>query len=195
MKASFPFHRAGRAVAAFTLVELLVAAAIAVSIVGSLFAASIALQREFSAAADQSGAQRDQMRVVDYVTRDLRRATAVSVTNSGSKLILSIPDHRDPSNGGTRVPTISAEGLVAYGNPSHTVSYFIEGSTFLRIEEGAEKVIANTVEQFDVAQNAPSVVTFTIGFSPHVSWRRVGGTPTTLTSTVFLRNARGGFVL
>lgn len=185
--------RAG--VGAFTLVELLVGAGIAVTIFGSLLVASITLQRGFSAAADQSGAQRDQMRVVDYITRDLRRATAVTVTNNGSKLTVSIPDHHDPSGSGISVPTISAEGLVAYGNPPRTVSYFVEGATFLRIEEGVEKVIANTVEQFQVVQSSPSVVTFSIGFSPHFSWRRAGSAPATLSSTVFLRNARGGFVL
>ena len=53
----------------------------------------------------------DQMRVDDYITRDLRRATGATTENAGRKLVLTLPDQRDPATNTLRVPVVT-DGVV-----------------------------------------------------------------------------------
>jgi type II secretory pathway pseudopilin PulG len=68
--------------AAFTLVELLVAAAAGTIIMALVATATVGLSRTFNATESHSRAQAAQMRLIDAVALDVRRAVAVSITTS-----------------------------------------------------------------------------------------------------------------
>lgn len=176
----------------FTLVEVLIAAGITSTIALGLLTASVTIQRSFSATTFHATAQGDQLRVIDFLTRDLRRASAAVATNQGRKLTLSMPDDIDPASRRVRTPTIRTDGRVLYGGTPREVSYFIEGADFIREENGADAVISSTIEEFFAELRGSSIVSFSLAFSPHYSGRRSAATTaaTTLRSTVFLRNVR-----
>jgi hypothetical protein len=69
--------------AGFTLVELLTAALITTVILGSVAAASIALQKSFLGNRVYTKAAADSSRLVDYISQDLRNAMAVSRRTAG----------------------------------------------------------------------------------------------------------------
>lgn len=93
-------HRATRrrSVAfAFTLVELLVAMTIGSVVLGAATAAIVFLQKSYAATEQYAVNLADQSRLMDYLTLDLRRATAATFTTDGSGvtngLNLSIPPY------------------------------------------------------------------------------------------------------
>jgi Tfp pilus assembly protein PilW len=175
----------------FTLVELAVWACIHSAVMSALVFGSIALQRSFSASQAYADEQNDQLRVIDYVTRDLRRASTVAVSNSGTKLTVTVPDQIDPNTLNLRTPVISANGIVSYGSTPVTIAYFIEGSSFIREENGVDTVISTTIDDFQVSQNQASVVQFTLGFTPGYSLQKSADArqASHLSASVFLRNA------
>lgn len=69
---------------AFTLLELLTATMITTVVVGSVFAATTALQKSFLGNRAYTKGINDNNRVVDYITRDLRNASAVSRRTNGT---------------------------------------------------------------------------------------------------------------
>ena len=130
--------------AGFTLTELLVAMAIGAMVLSQLVVATYSLQRSFEAANYRMSAQEDQLRVIDYVTRDLHTASAVAVQNGGAAVTLTLP----PATAGVLnlnlgpllTPAIASLGLAA-GNPT-TVTYSAEGGQFVRQVGGAQTVVA-----------------------------------------------------
>lgn len=64
--------------AAMTLVEMLVSAAAGSIILAAIITCGVALQRSFMAVEDYSTAGGDQLRVLDYVAMDCRRATSAT---------------------------------------------------------------------------------------------------------------------
>jgi len=179
--------------AGFTLPELLIAASIGSAMLGGLLGASIALQRGFSAAEYQLGCQLDQMRVIDYITRDLRRATAVSGANQNRKLLLTLPNTRDPASSSLLVPAVLG-GRVQYGAQPISVAYYVEGDAFIREENSVQQVIATRrIENFLIAAMALPKVTFQLSFTPHFS-RNAGASSRAamqISTTVWVRNASG----
>ncbi len=155
---------ARRRSAAFTLVELLVA----MSAFGLFMTALMTTWRSLTTTAlnTTSYAQRqnDQMRVLDYVKRDIRRATAVEIYNGaalvtgtttfGTELRLTIPDYyadsREEDNAiGTKTlstPTVSS-GTVAYGT-ALTVRYYALNGAVIRDEAGTLRTVANAAGVF-----------------------------------------------
>lgn len=63
---------------AFTLLEALTAATITTVVIGSVFATTVALQRSFLGNRSYTKSINDSNRVLDYIARDLRNASAVS---------------------------------------------------------------------------------------------------------------------
>jgi hypothetical protein len=70
--------------AAFTLVELTVAAGAGLILIGILASASVGLQRTISATSQSATAMNNETRLLDYVAQDLRRAVRVGTITSGS---------------------------------------------------------------------------------------------------------------
>src|SRR5688572_18908860 len=96
---------------AWTLAELMVAMAISSLLCAALITGSIAIQKSFMASRHHVLAQAEQMRLMDYMNLDLRRALSVSTTST--TLTVTIPDYYD-SSGQPRDPQIT-KGLAAYG--------------------------------------------------------------------------------
>lgn len=192
-------HARGAGQAAFTLVETMVGAAVASIVLAVLATGSIALMRSYNASEDYSTAQADQLRVLDYISRDVRRALSVSVTASPTKLTLTVPDQYAAAapNRKFRAPTMTAQGktlTATYGTTPITVSYYVSGSNFVREESGALTVIATGVSDFQPVFNstdpAGKTVNTTLTFAP--IFRRFlssdARTATTMTSRAVMRN-------
>jgi len=163
-----PLQRAGQA-GGFTVVEVAVATAVYSMLFAALIGGSIALQRAFSATEDYSMATTDQLRILDYVARDVRRATAVAISQSSKRLDLTMPDqyaNAAPSRT-FRTPSVSMTA-VTYGTTPGTVSYYISGSNCVRVENGVTAVVATDVADFQLTfdNSDPLVVAATLTFAP-----------------------------
>lgn len=66
----------------FTIAEMMISMAGSAIIIGALMFASVGLQRAFRASEVYAAAQADQRRLLDYLTRDLRRAVAIATVTS-----------------------------------------------------------------------------------------------------------------
>jgi Tfp pilus assembly protein PilW len=155
--------------AAFTLSELMMTAGIGSAIMLSLLTGTVTLQKGYAAAEYSIRCQLDQMRVIDYITRDVRRATSVTTENTGRKLVLTLPDQQAPNSLSLRVPVVS-NGSVVYGGTAITVAYYIEGDVFLREEGGVRTAIANKrLENFTAALDGTQMLTFQLAFTPRFS--------------------------
>jgi prepilin-type N-terminal cleavage/methylation domain-containing protein len=96
----------------FTLGELMMAVAIGSVILGATLVASIALQKSFNAVDNYFAAHVQQIRIVDYLSRDVKRSYIVTSTSSPQTVTCTIPDYLT-SSGTRRTPVIvqSANGF------------------------------------------------------------------------------------
>jgi type II secretory pathway pseudopilin PulG len=157
-----------RTFAAFTLAELLVA----VGVFGLFGAALLTTWSSvgFSAlnTTTYTRRQNDQMRILDYLKRDIRRATKVELYNGpiivtgtnipASELKLTIPDYYSDSRedddavGGANTaiaPAISGD-VVSYGTPL-TVRYFALAGAGIRKEQGIARTVADASGAFSLS--------------------------------------------
>jgi Tfp pilus assembly protein PilW len=112
--------------AGFSMVETLISVAISGSLLGSVALSTAAFNRMFNATHESFKAVSDQMRVLDYIARDLRCATSGSVSGNGAILTLNLPDYLDYTNADKpvpRTPVISAAGTVSYGATPIVIVY------------------------------------------------------------------------
>jgi hypothetical protein len=144
----------------FTLVELLMSVSCGTFILAAVIAASVSLQRSFAAMELYSSVEGDQLRVLDYIAMDCRRATAVSVSNG--VLTLTLPVYYNSSTNPAYqpyTPTLSS-GSVTYGSGSVQITYAQSGKNFTRevkvLDSGGGTVSDNTTP---IARN---VATFTV---------------------------------
>ncbi len=160
MTARKTYHRAG----AFTLLEILVAMGVFTLFMGGLLTTWITLTATAVNTTAYAQRQNDQMRVLDYLKRDIRRATSVEIydgaalitgtTAFGTELRLTIPgyysDSLEEDNGfGTKstiAPTIVA-GDVAYGT-GLTVRYYALSGAGIRDEAGTVRPVADAAGAF-----------------------------------------------
>ncbi len=148
-----------------TLSETLISMSIAVVLIGIGIVGSIAIQRSFDASIRYANSQSEQVRVLDYMAMDLRRA--LSVSGGGTALRLTIPDYYD-ATGNPRTPTI-VNGTATYGNAASVpvIRYFLEGSQFMREVNGAKTVIAENVQDFRFDfQDFNQVIEIAVTFVP-----------------------------
>ena len=182
----------------FTLVEMMVAVAAGSLMLGAVLAAGVALQRSFAAVEGYSIAEGDQLRVLDYIAMDCRRALTASVANN--TLTLTVPVYYD-STSAPITPTLT-NGAVSYGTGTVTVTYSQSGSNFNRRIVVADSggtttsdvttAIATNVSSFTVApQDLTSSVSCSITFSPRFTYLPGPGpiAGTTVYCNTFLRNA------
>src|SRR3954447_10877236 len=76
--------RATARTSGFTMAEMMIAMAGSAIIIGALMFSSLGLQRAFRASELYAAAQADQRRLLDYLTRDLRRSVGIATSNSVS---------------------------------------------------------------------------------------------------------------
>jgi Tfp pilus assembly protein PilW len=195
---------------AFTLVEVMMSLSCGSLLLAAVITAGVALQRSFAAVEGYSIAEGDQLRVLDYIAMDCRRALSASVANN--VLTLTVPLYYDPCNQNAPVSPTLSNGSLSYklgaGSDcpnvtitSVTIKYSQSGKNFTReiISQNSDgtandttTVIAKNVSTFTVSpQDLTSAVTCSITFSPSFTYLPGPGpiAGTTVYSNTFLRNA------
>ena len=158
----------------FTLPEVLIATSVFSIMAAAIFGVSIAVQKNYRACRHQMRSQSEQMRVLDYMALDLRRALTVSTGDN--QLTLTIPDYYT-SSGTPRDPVISS-GRVVYGDAAQpvTVSYYKQGNTIFRESGGERLAIATDVQSFELNfTTLSSVVDVSVNFDPRFQFTSTPG--------------------
>ncbi|SRR5713226_707675 len=202
---------------AFTLIEMMVAIATASAILGVTLTSSIALQRSFKALDNYFATHMQQIRIVDFLARDVRRGLSVTSSFDQQTVTINIPKYiiqaGDPdataSNIGTpRSPTrtyVSLPGGITgtpdinYGTPTSstsTVEYKVNGSSIERWENMGAGAVKTTIasstdnlipKTIDIELANTEYTTTAITFKPISVADRNG---TIVYSTAYLRNRR-----
>jgi hypothetical protein len=181
--------------------------------VAASITASIALQKSFNAVDNFFATQMQQIRIIDYLSRDVKRGLAVSTSVDLQSVTVNVPNYiiqsgdpeaiANPSSIGTpRTPTIvyTASGAqVNYTSAPSTVVYQINGQSIVRIENGAVTTIASSTDQLvpqttDVELSNTEFTNSSVTFLPIFTSNGVSAerTGTTLCATAYLRNKRRG---
>ena len=199
--------------AGFTLSEMLVSVSLSSIVLAAAIASGVSLQKSFNAVDNYFTTHMQQIRIIDYLNRDVKRGLVVttsvdlqSVTMSVPKYIIEAGDAEaiaNPSLVGTpRTPTVSYSSngwQVNYSPSMSTVVYSITGSSILRTENGVVTTIASSTDQLvpsttDVelanTEYAKTSVTFSPIFTSNGSSATRSGT--SLYATAYLRNKRRG---
>src|SRR5215217_7729776 len=145
-------------IAGATLAETVVASGVFAILCVAFITGTISLQRNFSNTKDYARNHSAQLRISDYIARDLRQAITFSQTGTGAALImtLTIPNFYD-GTGTPRTPVVNPDGSVSYKDSSvtppkitTTLRYFINNQTMYREVDGVARPIAENVAGFIV---------------------------------------------
>jgi Tfp pilus assembly protein PilW len=201
--------------AGFTLSEFMVAIGVSTSILIALVLGAVALQRSYAATDQYATAQNSELRVMDYLMRDLRRAQTVSVTPDNKQVSVTVPDYYDKydANGNpSTLPTVNSQpldptinattGAVTFGTNPPTITYYVDTTTQSLIRQvnwtasGVAKTsrlaIADGVQLFQLGfSTSGNVATATITFLPvfEKNTQVMARAGTTLNASVTLRDA------
>jgi len=164
-------HTNERSQQAFTLVEIMVGAALGTIVLGAIIAASVSLNRTFAAVDNFFSTHLQQVRIIDYLNRDIKRSNIAEISANAQSIYCWVPKYVvDPGDtdatSGTintrRTPTITKTGYgyqVDYypgtlqngpggtSTNSSAVVYSINGQSILRTEDGAVTTIASSTDQ------------------------------------------------
>lgn len=195
---------------AFTLAEMLISMAIASTVLGVTLTASVGLQKSFNTLDNYFSVHMQQVRIVDYLARDVKRGLSVTTSPDAQTVTIKVPryliqagdsDATLSTIGTPRVPTLSrapssGDISINYG-PTPTsapsvVAYTISGSSILRVEDGAVTTIASSADNLipqtiDIELANTEYTTTAVTFQP-LSVADRGGT--VVYSTSYLRNRR-----
>lgn len=197
----------------FTLSEVMIATALSTLIIGGALTSSVALQKSFNAVDNYFATHMQQVRIIDYLNRDVNRGLIVTTSVDLQSVTVTMPNYliqsgdaeaiANPALIGTpRTPTVTqtTSGMqVNYGTTATTVVYSINGMSILRTENGVVTTIASSTDQLvpqttdvDLANTeyANTSVTFQPIFSTGGSV--AGRTGTNICATAYLRNKRRG---
>ena len=208
MKLKQHSHQSG-----FTLAEILTAMAIAVVIFAAIITAALAMQKSFNAVDHYFATHIQQVRIIDYLNRDVKRALICTTSADQQTVTLTIPKYIIQSGdaeavinpslvGAMRTPTISTTTsgvLVNYGTTTSTVVYSINGANILRTEDGVVTTIASSTDSLvpkdsDTELTNTEYTTMSVTFQPIFTSGNVADerTGTTVFSLAYLRNKRRG---
>jgi len=148
----------------FTLIELLISLGISVIIMGAIVVAMAAFQQDFSAEDDYYQSTADQMRILDYIARDVRDALSGVVSNNGQTLTVQLPDYIDPATNAPRTPTVKPGKPKSAGNVSYfanagdsvTVTYGVNGGIVTRTQVALRSGVSTTTSAV-IANNVDSL--------------------------------------
>jgi len=205
--------KSSQTVAGFTLSEMLVSLSLSSIILAAAIMSGVSLQKSFAAIDNYFSTQMQQIRIIDYLNRDVKRGLVVttsvdlqSVTMSVPKYIIQAGDPEaiaDPEAVGLpRTPTVaytSSGWQVNYSPSMATVVYSISGSSILRTENGVVTTIASSTDQLvpswtDVDLANTEYTSTSVTFMPifNLAGNAADRTGTTLYATAYLRNKRRG---
>ena len=77
----------------FTLAEMLIAVALGIAILAAIVTASLALQKSFNAVDNYFATHMQQIRIVDYLNRDAKRAYIVTTSVDLQTVTMTIPKY------------------------------------------------------------------------------------------------------
>jgi prepilin-type N-terminal cleavage/methylation domain-containing protein len=198
---------------AFTLPEVSLALAVSSVVLGATLTSSTSLQKSFNAIDSYFGTHMQQIRIVDYLSRDVKRGLVVTTSADLQTVTIKTPNYiiqagdpeavANPALIGTpRTPTMAytpSGWQVNYGATTSTIVYSISGVSILRTENGTVTTIASSTDQLvpqttDVELANTEYTKTSITFQPIFT---SGGAPasrsgTTVYSTAYLRNKRRG---
>jgi len=191
---------------AFTLIEMMVAMAIGSAILAVAVISSIALQRSFNSTDNYLATQTQQIRIVDFLARDVRRGLSVISSVDQQTVQIQIPKYiiqagdpeaiLNPSLIGTpRSPSraiVSRDYNINYGATTSSVQYKVNGASIERWEDGVKTTIASSTDNLlpqtiDTELANTEYTTTSITFKPISVADRSG---TIVYTTAYLRNRR-----
>ena len=202
-----------RHLAGFTLGETLVTLSLSSIILGAAITSGVSLQKSFNAVDNYFSTHIQQIRIIDYLNRDVQRGLVVTTSVDLQTVTMTVPNYiiqagdpeavTNPALVGTpRTPTVSytTSGLqVNYGTTTTNVVYSISGNAILRTENGTVTTIASSTDQLvptttDVELTNTEYTTSAVTFMPiFVSAGSVAErTGTSVYETAYLRNKRRG---
>ena len=158
-------HASSHGSRGFTLLEVLIASSIFSIMTAALFALSTSLQKTFRACTTQLRCQAEQLRILDHMALDLRRA--VSVEAEPTRMVVKIPDYYNAS-GRPNDPVIR-NGRVEYGASAApvAVSYYKMGTAIYRESGGKRQAIGSDVEDFNIEiSDTGRTVSVSLSFLP-----------------------------
>ena len=197
----------------FTLAEIMIAMAASAVVFGGTMTSTTALQKSFNAIDNYFATHMQQIRIVDYLSRDVKRGLIVTTSVDLQTVTITTPNYiiqagdpeaiANPSlTGAPRTPTITytpSGPQVNYGNTTSTIVYSINGLSILRTENGTITTIASSTDQLvpettDVELANTEYTKTSVTFQPMFT---SGGsvaqrTGTMVFSTAYLRNKRRG---
>src|SRR5919108_6463187 len=103
----------------FTLAEMLIATAIGSLMLATIVAASVCLQRSLAAVESYFGSHVQQVRIIDYLSRDVKRSYIVTTSTDLQTVTCVLPNYlvANGSNQPTRAtPTLSLVGNKVIAN-------------------------------------------------------------------------------
>ena len=175
-----------------TLTETMVSCAVSVVVLGVLVFGLMSFQRSFLASAHHASSQAAQLRLLDYVAMDLRRALSVTSRADGG-VDVDIPDYYQSAGSLTpRTPQL-VNGRVTYGTVPQRVSYYRRGQSVYRMAGGVETALATDVAGFDLTFPADlnqAVLKVTVSFQPRYSLSGGSRDGTSLSASVLLRGRK-----
>ena len=190
MKSPCQISRGSRPnIGGMALVELLCASAIAVVILAGAVVTFSAVQRSLLAALYQMNAQNDQNRVLCYLRRDLRGATAVQIAAQGTELSL-----KQPAPSAASMNLNLGAALLSLLTPpqdapaSTTIRYYRQGTSIIREVEGVATELSASATKFQASLQG-SQVRIDTGFQPRFSVRASTAAQVEVTTFVHLLNA------
>jgi prepilin-type N-terminal cleavage/methylation domain-containing protein len=199
--------------AGFTLSEMLVSVSLSSIVLAAAIIAGVSLQKSFNAVDNYFTTHMQQIRIIDYLNRDVKRGLIVTTSVDLQSVTMSLPNYLiqpgDPeaiSNpaliGTPRTPTIAynASGWqVNYSPSTTTVVYTISGTSITRTENGVVTTIASSTDQLvptttDVELANTECANTSVTFSPIFTSNGTAAsrTGTSLYATAYLRNKRRG---
>ena len=174
------FHTTRRSGPGFTLIELLVSIAISSVMFAMIIRSGTDSLKSLNTADDYSYQSNEELRAMDYIARDLRRALTVTIPTGGQSLSLTLADYysaydsQGNPTGSPLTPTI-VNGAPVYGNAATplSVSYDVSNGKLVRTQTiqstGAVNslVVCSNVTDFTLAFVSQSTtVTYSITFDP-----------------------------
>jgi type II secretory pathway component PulJ len=197
----------------FTLGETLISLSLSSLILAAAIATGVSLQKSFNAVDNYFSTHMQQIRIIDYLNRDVKRGLIVTTSVDLQTVTVTVPNYIIQAGdteavgnsslvGTPRTPTVSytSSGLqVNYGSSNSTVAYSISGNAILRTENGTVTTIASSTDQLvpkttDVelanTEYANTSVTFMPIFTSSGTTAERSGT--TLCASAYLRNKRRG---
>jgi Prokaryotic N-terminal methylation motif len=145
----------------FTLVETTTALGISAIVFAAAITASVGLQKSFNAIDNFFATHMQQVRIIDYLNRDVKRGLIVTTSSNLQSVTVTVPNYiiqagdpealANPSLIGTaRTPTISysrSGNQVNYGSSTTSIVYSISGQSILRTENSVVTMIASSTDQ------------------------------------------------